>query len=216
MLVELGVVEQRTKAVYEVLDGAHVTDVARAYGVCRQTVHKWLKAYANEGFSALVDKSSKPESCPHQMAPEIEARIVEMRRAHPGWGQRTILYWLAKEGLEPLPAKSSVYRCLVRHGLIEPKKRRRKKEDYKRWERSRPMDLWQMDVVGGFHLKDTTELKALSGLDDNSRYCVSCHLMVTAQARPVCAGLRLALARYGTPNQILTDIQYESSLASAC
>jgi len=84
MLVELGVVEQRTKAVYEVLDGAHVTDVAQAHGVCRQTVHRWLKAYANEGFSALVDKSSKPESCPHQMAPEIEARIVEMRRAHPG------------------------------------------------------------------------------------------------------------------------------------
>ena len=38
--------------------------------------------------------SSKPLSCPHQMAPEVEARIVEMRRAHPGWGPRTILFWL--------------------------------------------------------------------------------------------------------------------------
>ncbi len=38
MLVELGVVEQRTKAVYEVLDGATVTDVATVLpshrGVC--------------------------------------------------------------------------------------------------------------------------------------------------------------------------------------
>jgi Homeodomain-like domain-containing protein len=40
VLVELGVVEQRYRAVLEVLDdGVSVTDVARRYGVARQTVH---------------------------------------------------------------------------------------------------------------------------------------------------------------------------------
>jgi transposase-like protein len=44
VLVELGLVEQRYKAVLEVLDGAlSVTDVARRYGVGRQTVHRWLR-----------------------------------------------------------------------------------------------------------------------------------------------------------------------------
>ena len=44
VLVELGLVEQRYKAVSEVLsDGATVTDVARRYGVSRQTVHVWLR-----------------------------------------------------------------------------------------------------------------------------------------------------------------------------
>jgi transposase InsO family protein len=205
VLVELGVVEQRTKAVYEVLDGAEVTEVARRYGVCRQTVHKWLRRYANEGFSALVDKPSRPESCPHQMSPQIEARVVEMRRANPGWGPRTILYWLAKEGVDPLPGKSSVYRALVRHRLIEPKKRRRRKEDYKRWERPRPMDLWQVDLVGRFHLKDGTELKCLTGIDDYSRYCVSARLMVRATARPVCEAFRAALRSHGIPRQVLSD-----------
>ncbi|MGI8520952.1 MAG: hypothetical protein ACR2MC_10195 [Actinomycetota bacterium] len=42
--------------------------------------------YANEGLAALADESSKQDRCPHQMAPEVEARIVEMRRAHPGLG----------------------------------------------------------------------------------------------------------------------------------
>ena len=185
MLVELGVVEQRTKAVYEVLDGATVTDVARRYGVTRQTVHNWLRRYANKGFSALVDKPSRPGSCPHQMAPEVEARLVTMRREHPSWGPRTILYWLGREGVDPLPGRSSVYRALVRHRLIEPKKRRRRREDYKRWERSKSMELWQMDIVGGFHLKDGTELKCLTGIDDHSRYCVSARLMARATARPV-------------------------------
>ena len=205
MLVELGVVEQRTKAVYEVLDGASVTDVARRYGVSRQTVHNWLRRYANKGFSALVDKPSRPESCPHQMSAEVEARVVTMRREHPSWGPRTILYWLGREGLDPLPGRSSVYRALVRHRLVEPKKRRRRREDYKRWERSKSMELWQMDIVGRFHLRDGTELKAVTGVDDHSRFCVSARLVVRATARPVCEALRLAMRTHGVPRQILTD-----------
>ena len=70
VLVELGLVEQRYQAVLEVLnDGATVTDVARRYGVVRQTVHSWLRRYAAEGLAGLADASSKPVSCPHQMAP---------------------------------------------------------------------------------------------------------------------------------------------------
>ncbi len=51
MLVELGVVEQRYQAVLEVLNGASVTEVARRYGVVRQTVHGWLRRYASDGLA---------------------------------------------------------------------------------------------------------------------------------------------------------------------
>jgi transposase InsO family protein len=205
VLVELGLVEQRYKAVCEVLDGASVTDVARRNGVARQTVHEWLRRYANEGIGALADRSSKPQSCPHQMSPVIEARIVGMRRQHPAWGPRTIRTNLLREGLEDVPGRSSVYRALLRHGLIDPKRRRRKREDYKRWERSRSMELWQMDVVGRFHLRDGTELKVITGIDDHSRYCVCARIVVRATAKPVCDALHFALEAYGVPNQILTD-----------
>ena len=90
MLVELKAVEQRYRAVIDVLDGMSVTEVAQRNGVSRQSVHTWLRRYANGGMAALADKSSKPESCPHQMAPVIEARVVELRRAHPKWGPRSI------------------------------------------------------------------------------------------------------------------------------
>ena len=54
MLVELGLVEQRYQAVLEVLnDGASVTDVARRYGVARQTVHDWLRKYAARGAAGV-------------------------------------------------------------------------------------------------------------------------------------------------------------------
>ena len=119
MLTELSVVEQRYLAVREVLDGANVTDVATRYGVDRRTVHRWLVRYANEGLGALANRSCRPDRCPHQVAPELEARIVAMRRAHPGWGPRTILAKLRRESDEG-PSRSSIYRCLVRHRLIDP------------------------------------------------------------------------------------------------
>ena len=35
-----------------------------------------------------------------------------------------------------------------------------------------------MDVVGGFVLADGTRAKALTGVDDHSRFCVGAYLMV--------------------------------------
>jgi transposase InsO family protein len=112
---------------------------------------------------------------------------------------------LGREGVAVVPGRSSIYRCLVRHGLITPQARRRKRADYKRWERARAMELWQMDVVGGVRLADGNEAKIVSGVDDHSRFCVSAYVVARATARPTCDALVLAMRRYGVPSQILTD-----------
>ena len=206
MLVELGLVEQRLAAVKDVIEnGATVTDVARRNGVSRSAVHEWLRAYADHGLGGLVDRSSRPHSCPHQMPPEVEARIVELRREHPGWGPRTIGHRLEREGVVPVPGRTSIYRCLVRHGLITPQARKRKKGDYRRWERSRAMELWQMDIVGGVKLVDGSEAKIVTGVDDHSRFCVSAYVVARATARPTCDALALAMRTHGLPEAILTD-----------
>jgi transposase InsO family protein len=207
VLVELGMAEQRYRAVREVLeDGATVTEVARRYGVARQSVHAWLARYANEGgLAGLADRSSRPGSCPHQMSPVVEARIVGMRREHPGWGPSRIVWQLGRAGVAPVPGRSSVYRALIRHGLIIPGKRKRRREDYRRWERGRSMELWQMDVMGRVHLADGTEVKVVTGIDDHSRFIVCAQVVAAATARPVCQALAQALARYGIPEQILSD-----------
>jgi transposase InsO family protein len=139
------------------------------------------------------------------MAPAVEARVVEMRREHPGWGPRTIRTRLGREGVTPLPGRSSIHRALLRHGLIDPTARKRRRSDYKRWERSRSMELWQMDIVGRFHLADGTEVKVVTGVDDHSRYCVCARMVARATARPVVAAVRQALDAHGVPSQILTD-----------
>lgn len=119
-------------------------------------------------------------------------------------GPRTILSKLRRE-LQAPPSRSAIYRCLVRHRLIASKPRRRRREDYKRWERSRSMELWQIDVMGGVRLVDGTQVSVLTGIDDHSRFCVIAKVVPRATARPVCDALIEGLSRHGVPEQVLTD-----------
>jgi transposase InsO family protein len=104
-----------------------------------------------------------------------------------------------------VPSRAGIYRILVRHRLVEPGRRRRRKGDFRRWERDRPMQLWQLDIVGGVMLADGSELKLVSGIDDHARFCVVAALVARATGRAVCAAFAAALARYGVPQEVLTD-----------
>jgi hypothetical protein len=68
--------------------------------------------------------------------------------------------------------RSTVYRTLVRNGLVEPKSRRRRRKDYRRWERAVAMELWQLDVTASAFLTNAAEVKIVTGVDDHSRFCV--------------------------------------------
>jgi len=85
--------------------------------VTRQTVHRWLRRYAADGIAGLVDGSAKPLSCPHQMPPEVEARIVELRRLNPGWGPRTCEATPARRSELDFLVSSERTRDASRHGL---------------------------------------------------------------------------------------------------
>jgi transposase InsO family protein len=201
---EMSVAEQRYQAVLAVIgDGETVKDVAARFGVSRQTLHNWLAKYEAGGIENLGDGSHRPRSCPHQMDAGIEVELAVLRRRHPTWGPRRLVYELAKQDI--VVSESAVYRALVRGSLIDPAARRPRDRKWKRWARGRPMELWQMDVVGGFVLAAGTRAKALTGVDDHSRFCVSAFLMVRESSQRVCEGLGLALRTYGVPEEILTD-----------
>jgi len=203
---ELSVAEQRYKAVQAVIgEGRTVTEVAGEWHVSRQTVHTWLARYEAGGLEDLADHSHRPTRCPHQMSGALAAMVLELRRWKPFWGPRNIVLELARRKVMPLPSESAVYRCLVRAGVIDPAQRHRKLEHWKRWERGQPMELWQMDVVGGFLLADGTSAKALTGVDDHSRFCISARLMLRERTQLVCDGFSAALRTHGLPEQVLTD-----------
>ena len=145
-----------------------------------------------------------------------------MWRARFGVRRKTLHVWLAKYeagGLENLGDRSHRTRsfphqmsadvevAIATMGHAHPSwgPRRRRDKKWKRWERGVPMELWQMDTVGGFVLADGTWAKALTGVDDHSRFCISAFVMVRESSQRVCDGLALAMRTWGVPGQILTD-----------
>jgi transposase-like protein len=178
-------------------DGVPVIEVARRFDVSRQAVHRWLRRYEAEGLAGLVDRSHRPPRCSHQMDPAVEVWVLEARRRNPDWGPRRLVH--------PAPSRSGIYRALRRAGLIDPEARRRRDRRFKRWERGGPMELWQMDVVGGVLLADGRQAKILTGIDDHSRFVVCSGLMLRATSRAVCSHFAEAMRRHGVPQEILTD-----------
>ena len=204
MLRELNVVEQRYRAVLEVLDGTPVTEVAERFGVARQTVHRWVAHYRESGIDGLADRSHAPKAHPRRISAEIEAVICDLRGAHRSWGPRRLVFELERRG-HPGVSRSTVYRVLVRHHLIEPVSRRRRRDQYRRWERSAAMELWQMDVTASLFLADGRECKVITGIDDHSRFCVVATVVMRATAGAVCLAFTTAMAEYGIPGEVLTD-----------
>jgi transposase len=158
--------------VLEVLSGIPVIEVAERYGVMRQTVHRWIARYRAEGLDGLADRSHAPRQHPWRISAEIEALICELRRAHCRWGPRRLVFEMDRRGYPGL-SRSTVYRVLVRHQLIQPVPRRRRRDQYIRWERPAPMQLWQLDVTASLFLASGRECKVITGIDDHSRYCVA-------------------------------------------
>jgi transposase InsO family protein len=204
MLWELSVTEQRYRAVLEVLAGVPVTEVAGRYGVSRQSVHAWLGRYRDEGPPGLEDRSHKVHAHPWQVPAEVESAVCELRRVHRKWGPKRLVFEMGRRGHGTV-TRSTVYRVLVRNQLIEPRSRRRRRQDYVRWERPVPMQLWQLDVTASAFLAGGTEVKIVTGIDDHSRYCVIATAVRRATARPVCRAFVDAMAVYGVPEEVLTD-----------
>ncbi len=79
----MSVAEQRYKAVLAVIaNGRTVSEVAKDWGVSRQTMHCWLARYEAEGLEGLNNRSHRPAHSPHQMPAVWEAKVLEVRRAN--------------------------------------------------------------------------------------------------------------------------------------
>ncbi|TDC73189.1 IS481 family transposase [Actinomadura sp. 7K507] len=197
-------VEHRHRAVLEVLGGAPVAQVARQFGASRQSVHNWLRRFEAEGAQGLVERSRRPRTSPSRLPAEVEALVCELRRAYPRWGPRRIAYELGLRGVDPAPGRSTVYRVLVRNGLVQPQQQTHRRS-YKRWQRDAPMQLWQLDIMSGIFLAGGRECKLVTGIDDHSRFVVIAQVVAEPSGRAVCQAFTEAMGRYGVPSEVLTD-----------
>jgi len=102
-----------------------MTELCAHDGISRRVGYKWLARYEAEGAAGLEDQRRVPTTHPHRMPKEIAAALLACRRAHPTWGPRKLLAYLARRRPDDAwPAASSVGALLTREGLVRPRRRR--------------------------------------------------------------------------------------------
>jgi transposase InsO family protein len=79
------------------------------------------------------------------------------------------IVWALQRRETPVPARSTVWRILTRHGLIVAQPHKRPKSATKRFVFGRPNECWQSDWTG-WSLADGTDVAIAGSLDDHSRY----------------------------------------------
>jgi transposase InsO family protein len=181
-------------------EGANIAALCRDFGISRPTGYRWL-ARAAAGDAVLADRSRRPHSVPGRTSPEVEARVLAVRAAHPAWGGRKVHHWLVANGCPEAPAPSTITAILRRHGLLTPEPPRR---DFLRFERGAANELWQMDFMG-HHPLAHGRVHPLTLLDDHSRFAVLLAACANEQQPTVQAQLTAVFRRYGLPDAILTD-----------
>jgi transposase len=120
--------------------------IAKAMGISRRCVSKWIARFESEGDPGLADRSSRPRSCPRRTSQAVEASIIELRHR-----ERRGLDWIAA-GLNT--SARTVLRVLARHGVphlseldsITGELLLASKKTTVRYERARPGELVHMDV----------------------------------------------------------------------
>lgn len=171
------------------------------FKISRKTGYKWLRR-ARQG-EPLTDRSRRPQTSPRQTPLDIEARVVALRQASPGWGGRKIGALLERENVYRVPAPSTITHILDRHGLLRDKPSGEGGR-YQRFEHEAPNHLWQMDFKGDFALTHG-RCYPLTVLDDHSRFNVVLQAGSNTHTERVKTALIPAFERYGLPARMNMD-----------
>lgn len=127
----------RNRAIDLYLQGKRPAEIARELGRSRKWFYETLARYQQEGRGGLGEQSRRPHQTPRKTAPEIEAAVVRIRKLivsgkdpvlrYGNYGAEAIAAELRRAGLEP-PSRATIYRILHRHGLVEPRPKRRHRQ----------------------------------------------------------------------------------------
>lgn len=178
-----------------------VTELARRFGISRKTGYKWLRRHA--AGEPLSDRSRKPRTSPTRTAPAQESEVVALRQAHPCWGGRKLARVLGNQGIEAVPAPSTITHILRRHDLLQEAPSATHTA-WQRFEHAAPNDLWQMDFKGTIAVGQG-RCDPLTVLDDHSRYNMALRANADMCGATVQEELTAVFGRYGLPRRMNMD-----------
>src|SRR5262245_31004375 len=170
--------EQRIVSQREAFIRAHLQDrssmaeLCREFGISRKTGYKWTQRFLDGGIPNLVDRLRAPHAVPHAVPAEVIDAIVALRKRFPSWGPKKLEAYLAREQPKvSLPSRSTIADIIRRHGLIEPRRRKRTTPESVQplAAATAPNVVWCTDFKGKFRV-DGRYCHPLTITDGRSRY----------------------------------------------
>lgn len=200
-------VDLRMEMMVRLSQGERLTDLCREYGISRKTGEKFKKRFRELGVAGLQDQSRAPRVIPHKTPPELVEVILAERRVHPTWGPRKLKEVLERRLERPFPAASTIGDVLAEHGLIVPRRWRKRHTPLptRLREATAANEVWCIDYKGQFRLGDGNYCYPLTITDQFSRFIVGCEGMGAIcedAARDVCEEV---FRTYGIPAVMRSD-----------
>lgn len=190
-----------------VLPNANVSALCAEHGISRQTGHKWLRRYREQGYSGLVEQSRRPQAATGT-SQEIISALLEIRGRRPSWGPVKLALILKTRFGEDAPARSTVARILKRLGRIKqrrPAARVWTVESKPHVEARAPNDLWTIDFKGWWRVTGGNRCEPFTVRDACSRYVLAVQVVASTRGPVVRKILERLFHRHGVPRAIQCD-----------
>ncbi len=185
-----------------------MAELCRHYGIARKTGYEMLARWQQQGVEGLKDRSRAPFAHPNQTPAEVEAAVLELRRAHMSWGPRKLRRWL--EDHHPhraWPAPSTIGALLGRAGLAHARRLRRRTPPFTQpfAAATEANAVWCADFKGWFRTRDGERIDPFTMTDAASRYLLRCQAVEKTDTDAVRSISEAAFREYGLPLAIRTD-----------
>jgi len=178
--------------------GFRTKDIAKKLGISTRRVQQIWKEYRETGEIPKIKRRGRK---PKEVSKEEIDIVLKAVEEYKGTSPVHLEHYIRKKHNIHIP-HNRIYNILKQLGMIQARKRKKKKK-VKRFNASKPNELWQMDFkivdIGGakYHL--------LLIIDDCSRYILHAKLYNEATANVVISALQDCFKLYRKPEKILTD-----------
>jgi putative transposase len=198
---------QKIEFVERAAAGEKVADLCREFGISRQTGHKWIKRYEQQGYEGLEERSRRPKAAPLATAEELVLATLHEREAHPRWGADKIHRVLQRRLGDQTPSRRTIARILKRANKVRERRKRAPISVVERRptvEAHAPNDVWTADFKGWWRTTNGDRCEPLTVRDAFSRYVLAT-VVCSTKAADVRAVFRRLFQRHGVPKAIQCD-----------
>ena len=177
----------------------------------RTTILRWVRLYQQSAgrLESLYPDERSDQGASRAIDGETALSLINLRKSYPKATVQWLIHEMDRRLLVPPGvnlARSTVWRFLSRHGLLNPQAPQ--PEDRRKFEAELPNDIWQSDSMHGpsVELQDKRRKSYLFAfLDDHSRLVPHGQFYLSESIESYLDCLKQALLKRGLPRKIYVD-----------